>query len=75
MQASSAQKTIVAGMAPPIMGGQMMQPGMMPPGMQPPGMPMTGGMVQQGASTLFWIISLAVGVAVGVVAYLIVCQL
>ena len=26
-QASPTQKTIVAGMAPPIMGGQMMQPG------------------------------------------------
>jgi hypothetical protein len=37
-------------------------------------MPMTGAM-QQGASTLFWIVSLATGVAVGVIAYLIVCQL
>jgi hypothetical protein len=118
VQASPMQKTIVAGMAPPIIGGQMMQPGMQPPGMMPqgtpggfpppgapasgpnktvmlqpsegvvsvaraggavaaavPGMPMPGGMAQQGASTLFWIVSLATGVAVGVIAYLIVCQL
>jgi hypothetical protein len=40
-----------------------------------PGMSMTGAMVQQGASTLFWIVSLATGVAVGVIAYLIVCHL
>lgn len=113
--ASPMQKTIVAGMAPPIMGGQMMQPGMAPQGtpgggfppqgaapsgpnktvmLQPsegvvsvartggavaaaaPGMSMTGAMVQQqGASTLFWIVSLATGVAVGVIAYLIVCHL
>jgi hypothetical protein len=39
-----------------------------------PGMPM-GGAMQQGASTLFWIVSLATGVAVGVIAYLIVCHL
>jgi serine/threonine-protein kinase len=123
VQASPMQKTIVAGMAPPIMGGQMMPPGatnpMMPPGMAPqgtpgagfppqggapsgpnktvmlqpsegvvsvartggavaaavPGVSMTGAMMQQGASTLFWIVSLATGVAVGVIAYLIVCQL
>ena len=115
VQASAAQKTIVAGMAPPIMGGQLMQPGMQPQGtpgagfppqgappsspnktilLQPsegvvsvartggavaaaaPGMSMTGAMVQQqGASTLFWIVSLATGVAVGVIAYLIVCHL
>jgi hypothetical protein len=122
VQASPMQKTIVAGMAPPIIGGQMMQspmqPGMQPPGMAPqgtpgggfpphgapssgpnktvmlqpsegvvsvartggavaaaaPGMPMVGAM-QQGASTLFWIVSLATGVAVGVIAYLIVCHL
>jgi hypothetical protein len=34
----------------------------------------TGAMVQ-GASTLFWIVSLLTGVAVGVIAYIIVCQL
>jgi serine/threonine-protein kinase len=126
VQAAPSQKTIVAGMAPPI--AQMMQggmpPGMMPPGMQPPGGmppgmqpqgtpggfpapggasgpnktvmlqpsegvvsvaraggpltaaggPVTGAVVQ-GASTLFWIVCLATGVAVGVIAYLIVCQL
>jgi hypothetical protein len=118
VQASPMQKTIVAGMAPPIIGGQMMQspmqPGMAPQGtpgggfppqhgapssgpnktvmLQPsegvvsvaraggavaaavPGMPMAGAL-QQGASTLFWIVSLATGVAVGVIAYLIVCHL
>ena len=31
--------------------------------------------VQQGASTLFWIISLVIGIAVGVVAYVIVLQM
>jgi eukaryotic-like serine/threonine-protein kinase len=128
-QASAMQKTIVAGMAPPIMGGQLMQPGpggpggpMMPPGgpmgpggqMMPPGYPpmqqmppggaaasgpnktvmlqpseglvsaaRTGqavqpagtGAMQQGASTLFWIVSLVIGVAVGALGYLIVLQL
>jgi serine/threonine protein kinase len=117
VQASPAQKTIVAGIAPPIMGGQMMQPGMHP-GMAPQGTPgggfppqgpqsgpqktvmlqpsegvvsvartggplaaaspggaMMTGMIQQGASTLFWVVSLMTGVAVGVLAYLIVCQL
>lgn len=113
------QKTIVAGMAPPIMGGQLMQPGqggpggtggpMMPPGYPPmPQMPPGGaaasgpnktvmlqpsegvvsvartgqavqpagtGAIQHGASTLFWIVSLFVGVAVGTIAYLIVLQL
>jgi len=118
--ASAMQKTIVAGMAPPIMGGQLMQPGqgapggpMMPPGypQMPPGYPQmppggaaasgpnktvmlqpsegvvsvarTGqavqpagtGAIQHGASTLFWIVSLFVGVAVGTLAYLIVLQL
>jgi hypothetical protein len=129
-QASPAQKTIVAGIAPPIMGGQMMQPGMQPgmpgmqpgmPGMQPPGMmpqgtpggfPPTptptgapggaqktvmlqpsdgvvsvarsgGGAVQtagagpqviQGASTLYWIVCLFIGITVGVLAYVIVLQ-
>ena len=140
MGAGAQQKTIVAGMAPPIMGGQFMQqpgmqqpgmqhPGMMQPGMQPgmmqPGMqPMGGmqpigmppgypqappgnsgpnktvmlqpsdgvisvartpaqavqpagttGMVEQGASTLFWIVSLVIGIALGVLGYVIVLQL
>jgi eukaryotic-like serine/threonine-protein kinase len=113
-QANPMQKTIVAGMAPPI--GQMgMQPtmpgqgGMQPmggqpmggmPGMQPMGapnktvmlqpsegvvsvartgqalQPATGpGMMQQGASTAFWIVSMFIGLAVGVLAYLIVLQI
>jgi tRNA A-37 threonylcarbamoyl transferase component Bud32 len=118
-QASPMQKTIVAGMAPPIMGGQLMPPGppgpggpMMPPGYPPmaqmPQMPPGGaaasgpnktvmlqpsegvvsvartgqavqpvgtGAIQQGASTLFWIVSLVIGVAVGALAYFIVLQL
>jgi eukaryotic-like serine/threonine-protein kinase len=112
-QASAMQKTIVAGMAPPIMGGQMMPPGpggpMTPPGYPPmPQMPSGGaaasgpnktvmlqpsegvvsvartgqavqpvgtGAIQQGASTLFWIVSLVIGVAVGALAYVIVLQL
>jgi len=102
------QKTIVAGMAPAIMGGQLMPPGQMqpgfPPGPQmPPGAPASGpnktvmlapsegvvsvartghavppvgsGPIQQGASTLFWIVSLVIGVAVGALAYVIVLQL
>jgi serine/threonine-protein kinase len=113
--ASAMQKTIVAGMAPPIMGGQLMQPGpgpggpMMPPGyppmpqMQPGGAASSGpnktvmlqpsegvisvartgqavqpagtGAIQHGASTLFWIVSLVIGVAVGALAYVIVLQL
>jgi hypothetical protein len=111
--ASPVQKTIVAGMAPPIMGGQLMQPGQMPPGsfgypapapqMPPGGVPAPGpnktvmlapsegvvsvarsghavppvgtGAIQQGASTLFWIVSLVIGVAVGALAYVIVLQL
>jgi eukaryotic-like serine/threonine-protein kinase len=120
--ASAMQKTIVAGMAPPIMGGQLMPPGpggpggpggpanpMMPPGyppmpqMPPGGTPSSGpnktvmlqpsegvvsvartgqavqpagtGPIQQGASTLFWIVSLVIGVAVGALAYVIVLQL
>lgn len=106
--ASPVQKTIVAGMAPAIMGGQLMQPGQMqpgyPPGPQmPPGsapssgpnktvmlapsegvvsvartghaVPPVGGAIQQGASTLFWIVSLVIGVAVGALAYVIVLQL
>jgi hypothetical protein len=111
--ASPAQKTIVAGLAPPIMGGQMMQHGQMP-GQMPPGYPGTspqmphgvpssganktvmlapsegvvsvartghavpqvgGAAIQQGASTLFWIVSLVIGVAVGALAYVIVLQL
>jgi len=118
VQSSPMQKTIVAGMAPPIVGGQMMQPGMgMPPqgtpggfpqqmqGQQMPGMqggpgpnktvllqptdgivsvaqrggaamPGHGGpQVQQGASTLFWIVSLVIGVAIGVLGYVIVLQM
>src|SRR5262249_1812242 len=35
--ASPAQKTIVAGLAPAIMGGQLMQPGQMPHGQMPHG--------------------------------------
>ncbi len=108
----AAQKTIVAGMAPPIMGGQMM-PGQMPG--QMPGMPQgtpgagfppqqsgpsgpnktvllqpsegvvsmarTGGAVQpatgpiiEGASTLYWIVCLFTGIAVGVLAYVVYLQ-
>jgi hypothetical protein len=119
-QASAMQKTIVAGMAPPIMGGQMMPPGgphgptmppagsfpqmqQMPPGVpatsgpnktvmlqpsegvisvaatgqavQPAGMGPGAGAIEQGASTLFWIVSLVVGVAVGALAYVVVLQL
>ncbi|MBA3542753.1 MAG: serine/threonine protein kinase [Deltaproteobacteria bacterium] len=33
------------------------------------------GMIQQGASTLFWIVSLMIGIAVGALAYVIVLQL
>jgi serine/threonine-protein kinase len=111
--ASPVQKTIVAGIAPPIMGGQMMPPGpggqMMPPGYPPmPQMPPGGAVasgpnktvmlqasegvvsvartgqavqpvgisaIQQGASTLFWIVSLVLGVAVGALAYVVVLQL
>jgi hypothetical protein len=118
------QKTIVAGMAPPIVGGQMQgmpgqMPGMHPQGtpggfpqqqqMQQPGMhgqmpsgpgpnktvllqptdgivsvaqrggaPMQtrgGPQAQQGASTLFWIVSLVIGVAIGVLGYVIVLQM
>jgi serine/threonine-protein kinase len=123
-QASPAQKTIVAGLAPQIPNPGMLPPGMTPgmvPGMMQPGMPpgmnqgMNQGMhqqgmgpggpgmgpgpnktialapsdgvvsmagprsmqqptVQQGASGLFWFISLLVGVSVGVLAYVIVLQ-
>ena len=33
-----------------------------------------GGAMSQGASTLFWIVCLATGIAVGVIAYVIVLQ-
>jgi len=33
------------------------------------------GMIQQGASTLFWVVSLMVGIAIGAVAYVVVLQL
>jgi hypothetical protein len=106
----AAQKTIVAGMAPPIMGGQMM-PGQMPPQGMPQGTPgagfppqasgpsgpnktvllqpsegvvsmaRTGGAVQpatgpivEGASTLYWIVCLFTGIAVGVLAYVVYLQ-
>jgi hypothetical protein len=112
VQASPMQKTIVAGMAPQIVGGQIvgppggmpMQPGAMQPGamqqMQQPGggnktvllQPTDGivsvarqsGAVSQpgmrapsgdtGATPLFWAVSLIVGIAIGVVAYVIVLQ-
>ena len=35
----------------------------------------TGGMMQQGASTAFWIVSLIIGIAVGALAYVVVLQL
>ena len=100
------QKTIVAGMAPQIMGGQMMQQPGMPPqgtphGFPPPGqlpnktvmlqptdgivsvarqggpmaMGATGPVIVQGATTLFWIVSLVIGIAIGVLAYVIVLQM
>jgi hypothetical protein len=105
-QASPMQKTIVAGIAPPLgqpgmpgMPGQL--PGQMPPGYpMPPGggpnktvllqptegvvsvarsggavQPAGTGAIQQGASTLFWIVSLMIGVAVGALAYVVVLQL
>jgi eukaryotic-like serine/threonine-protein kinase len=114
IQASAGQKTIVAGMAPPIVNGQMMQPGQNPYGnpMMPTGYPPTpgpqgqggpgpnktvmlqpsegvisvarsghavpiagSGSPQQGASTLFWIVSLVIGIAVGALGYVIVLQL
>jgi hypothetical protein len=38
--------------------------------------PATGpGMMQQGASAAFWIVSMFIGLAVGVLAYLIVLQI
>jgi serine/threonine-protein kinase len=125
-QANPAQKTIVAGIAPPGMGNygqpgmqQGMQPGgyggMQQPGMSPQGTPnngafgqqptgpqpqktmmlqpsdgvvsvaRSGGAVQpamhggpqviQGASTVFWIVSLFTGIAIGVLAYVVVLQM
>ncbi|HUJ62649.1 MAG TPA: protein kinase [Kofleriaceae bacterium] len=103
VQASPMQKTIVAGMAPAIMGGQLMPQGT-PQGGLPPTAPGTGGPnktvllqpsegvvsmaraggavqpagtgpVPQGASTLYWVICLAAGIAVGVLGYVIVLQL
>ncbi|MEO8554331.1 MAG: hypothetical protein ABI678_30355, partial [Kofleriaceae bacterium] len=47
------------------------QQGRGPAGMPMPGMP--GGQVQ-GATTLFWIVSLVIGIAVGVLGYVIVLQ-
>jgi hypothetical protein len=37
--------------------------------------PAGSGAIEQGASTLFWIVSLVIGVAVGALAYVIVLQL
>jgi eukaryotic-like serine/threonine-protein kinase len=99
VQASPMQKTIVAGMAPQISGGQFVQQPQqqpqqpmhnMPP---PPGAPNktvllqpTDGIVSvargampppvtnDGASPLFLAVSLIIGVAIGVVAYVIVLQ-
>jgi hypothetical protein len=42
---------------------------------QPAGMGPGAGAIEQGASTLFWIVSLVIGVAVGALAYVIVLQL
>ncbi|HEY5943996.1 MAG TPA: protein kinase, partial [Kofleriaceae bacterium] len=107
----SAQKTIVAGMAPPIMGGQMQgqMPGQMPPPGMPHGTPGAGyapggssgpaktmllqpsegvvsvaraqgglqaasGPAVEGASTLYWIVCLFTGIAVGVLAYVVYLQ-
>ncbi|HWU90012.1 MAG TPA: hypothetical protein VN253_22270, partial [Kofleriaceae bacterium] len=94
------QKTMIAGMAPPIGGPGMMQTGMPPGGQAPPGsgpnktvmlqgsegivsvartgqavQPAGPGAGQEGASTLFWIVSLTIGVAVGALAYVIVLQI
>jgi hypothetical protein len=108
------QKTIVAGMAPQIQGGQFVNQGQQPPQqmqqMQQPSGPQktillqpTDGIVSvaaaggpvsaqaqpgggamavagqpqgaQGASTLFWIISLMIGIGVGALAYVIVLQM
>jgi eukaryotic-like serine/threonine-protein kinase len=106
VQASPMQKTIVAGMAPQIVGGQIVgPPGQMPmqhmqqqPMQQPGGgnktvmLQPTDGIVSvarqsgvsqpnmrgpsgdAGATPLFWAVSLIVGIAIGVVAYVIVLQ-
>jgi hypothetical protein len=42
---------------------------------QPAGAGPMHGAIEQGASTLFWIVSLVIGVAVGALAYVIVLQL
>ena len=112
VQSSPMQRTIVAGMVPPIVGGQMMQQpphqmqsqpqqggpnktvmlqptdgivsvagraqgqpsGQMGPmGVNAMGMPRPAG--GEGASTLFWIVALTIGIAVGVIAYAIVLQM
>ena len=106
----AAQKTIVAGMAPPMMGGQMMPPGGQPQHhpQGPPGgygqqqnsgpnktvllQPSEGvvsvaqrggqalqaapnpGQFVQGASTLYWIVCLMMGIAIGVLAYVVYLQ-
>ena len=102
VQASPQNKTIVAGMAPAIMGGQMMPQGTPNAGFPPPqqqqqgpnktvmlqptdgivSVARTGGAVGpatgpiiQGASTLYWIVCLVTGVAIGVLAYVIVLQM
>jgi serine/threonine protein kinase len=115
VQSSPMQKTIVAGMVPPIVGGQMMQPqGYQPQMHQPqqggPNKTMllqpTDGIVSvagqmpgqmqgqmqgqmapmhaksmprqeggEGASVLFWIVALMIGIAVGVIAYAIVLHM
>jgi hypothetical protein len=107
VQSSPMQKTIVAQMAPQIVGGQLVQQGQ--PMMQPqqpqmmqqqpqPGganktvllQPTDGivsvarqsggaaipntGRAPDGATPLFWAVSLIVGIAIGVVAYVIVLQ-
>ena len=41
---------------------------------QQPIQPAAGGAVQTGASTLFWIVSLFIGIAIGALAYVIVLQ-
>ncbi|HET9621397.1 MAG TPA: hypothetical protein VFP84_08535, partial [Kofleriaceae bacterium] len=55
-------------------GQQQVQPAGMSPS-QSMGMPGPGPGAVQGASTLFWIVSLVIGVAVGALAYVVVLQL
>jgi hypothetical protein len=111
----ASQKTIVAGMAPPLVGGPLV-PGQMPPGaigqmpvpqatpgsgfppqpapaagpnktvlLQPSegivSVARSGQAVQaatsrivEGASTLYWIVCLCMGIAVGVLAYVVYLQ-